>query len=686
MRHAKFFRHTFNRRHLTYLLIFFIFYIINSSIYLHNHAQEEENSFKNHALILANDVWALDQLAVQSYLQLARNAEEFQSLLVTIPENQEFLSITGHLSGRLARIMQHFGLIWTREMHAKIMYNNLRIGTLQGKKYVTVIFPLLNILMLHILLALLTLLIDHQFQRRRFLEKEVATTSQSLVDSERRFQDLVELLPEMIFEFTSDGTIQYANQRACQKFALDPLHSSINIFNLMQPEDRDRAREVMNKRITNESLPLFEYTAIDKNGEKFPLLLKSAPITHQGTLKGMRAIGVDITERKQLEEKLRRDQKMKSIGLMAGGVAHDLNNILSGIVSYPDLILLDLPQDSPLREPLEEIRKAGFNAREVVADLLTVARGVVIEKEICSPNELIYEYLTSPEFKEQQKEADNITFTTSLCPNVHHINCSPIHFRKCLMNLTNNGIEAIPYEGTICITSSNIEIAEKETGKDYTLAPGNYVQITIEDTGPGIPAEIKEHIFEPFFSKKVMGKSGTGLGLAIVWNTMLDHGGAVKVHSTTSGSTFTLLFPSALCPIPQTKKQQELLPVEVSDRSILVIDDEPGQRQLATKILQTLGFKAYAVSSGDEAVQRLRKQPADLILLDMLLEHDQPNGKEVFRQIVTEFPAQRAVITSGFADHEDIVATLNMGASGFVPKPYTLNQIREAIYGALQLS
>ena len=410
------------------------------------------------------------------------------------------------------------------------------------------------------------------------------------------------------------------------------------------------------------------------------------PYINQGELKGARSIAIDITERKQMEGKLQRDQKMKTIGLMAGGVAHDLNNILSGVVSYPDLILLDLPKNSPIREPLEEIRKAGFNAREVVADLLTVARGVVVEKELRSPNELINEYLTSLDFKELQKQANEITFSTSLFPDIHSIDCSPIHFRKCLMNLINNGIEAIQGAGSVRITSSNVEITEEETATNRIPAPGTYVQITVEDSGPGIPSEILEHIFEPFYSKKVLGKSGTGLGLAIVWNTMRDHGGVVKVESSASGSTFTLLFPCALCTIPRPEKQQQLLPDTAPGESILVIDDEPGQRQLAVKILETLGFNAQAVASGSEAVEHLRQQPADVILLDMLLGPDQPNGREVYRRIINEFPSQRAVITSGFADHEDITATINMGACSFVPKPYTLNQIREAIYSALHPS
>jgi len=188
-------------------------------------------------------------------------------------------------------------------------------------------------------------------------------------------------------------------------------------------------------------------------------------------------IVIDITERQLLEEQLNRDQKMKAIGLMAGGVAHDLNNILSGIVSYPELLLLDMDQENTLRRPLEAIRRSGLEASEVVSDLLTVARGIAASKEITSLNVLIRSYFDSTDFQQLKTRNPLIGFDISLASELRNISCSPIHVRKCLMNLIINAVEAIQGQGTISIVTSNYDqplplaktnkIVPKETSQNY---------------------------------------------------------------------------------------------------------------------------------------------------------------------------------------------------------------------------
>ena len=307
-----------------------------------------------------------------------------------------------------------------------------------------------------------------------------------------------------------------------------------------------------------------------------------SPITdNDGTFLGSVHIARDISDQKKAEltrlateEKLQKIEKMEAIGLMAGGVAHDLNNILSGIVSYPELLLLQLEKNDDMYKPLKSIQESGKRAAAVVSDLLTVARGVATVKEICSLNNLVQEYLDSPEFKKVNSLYPAITVQSDLQSRLHNINCAPVHIQKVLMNLITNALEAIEGPGTVFVSTENHSVAPAP--KDPLAAGGNFTVLTVRDTGPGISRAAQKRIFEPFYSSKVMGRSGTGLGLAVVWNTIKDHDGSIHVASDDKGTTFTIRFPSS------TKKP--VLPKDVTNietltgrGSILVVDDEPQQ-------------------------------------------------------------------------------------------------------------
>jgi len=226
-------------------------------------------------------------------------------------------------------------------------------------------------------------------------------------------------------------------------------------------------------------------------------------------------------------------------------VAHDLNNILSGIVSYPQLLLLQLPKESELRTPILEIQHSGERAAAVVADLLTVARGVACKKEYDNLNSLVQEYLESPECKAQQKQYPEVICISRLYSEELPVFCSPIHIKKALMNLVTNAIESIQGEGQVVVSTRREKLTAKDL-VDSSLLPGDFTILQVKDTGPGIDEEDLEHIFEPFYSKKQMGRSGTGLGLTVVWNTMNDHDGRFKVTSSDEGTCFELFFP----PVP----------------------------------------------------------------------------------------------------------------------------------------
>ncbi len=389
------------------------------------------------------------------------------------------------------------------------------------------------------------------------------------------------------------------------------------------------------------------------------------------------AILEDMNQRLKLEAQLRQSQKMEAMGLMAGGVAHDLNNILSGIVSYPELLLLDLPENSPLRKPIKIIQESGMKAADVVADLLTVARGVAIGKEIANLNTLIKVYLNSAEHQKLIARCPSITFKTGLAPDLLNISCSSIHIEKTLMNLIANASESIENAGTVSISTFNRYLDKPLNGYE-DVRPGEYAVLKIADNGTGISSEDLERIFEPFYTKKVMGRSGTGLGLAIVWNTIRDHNGYINVRSSEKGTSFELYYPVSRDEIIPGKEKLPLKDYLGHGEKILVVDDEERQRKIACDMLTRLKYDATAVSSGKKAIAYLKENSVDLVILDMIMPKGL-NGRETFQKIIKIYPDQKAIIASGFSETEEVKLAQQSGARKYIKKPYTLEKIGMAV-------
>jgi len=429
---------------------------------------------------------------------------------------------------------------------------------------------------------------------------------------------------------------------------------------------------------------VFEQVRVIGDQEQF-LEIHGYPILDQdGKVVQMVEYCIDITEQKReeeekkaLEEKVSRLRKMDAMGMMAGGIAHDLNNILSGIVAYPDMLLSDLPPDSDMREPLKTIGESGKRAAAVVADLLTIARGVAHLKEIKNLNDLINTYLQSAEYVDLEGKYPRVRVETSLDQTLMNIACSPIHIQKILMNLVMNATEAIVDEGIIRIDTENLYLDKPVPSWDG-VGPGEYVRLVISDSGVGISKEDIERIFEPFYTKRVQGRTGTGLGLAVVWNTVLDHDGGIMVTSGAEGTRFELLFPASREEAVEASKDISISEIKGNGQTVLVIDDDKTQRIVAQGLLKTLGYQTYTVCSGEKAVEFLQKQSVDLLLLDMIMDPG-IDGLETFRQIRAIRPEQKALIASGFSESERVRTAQYLGAGAFLRKPYTMFSLGLAV-------
>ena len=297
---------------------------------------------------------------------------------------------------------------------------------------------------------------------------------------------------------------------------------------------------------------------------------------------------------------------MEALGQLAGGVAHDLNNVLGVLVGYSELLQEKIPEGSPLRRYVSNIQQSGEKGAAIIQDLLTLARRGVAVSEIIDLNKIICDYFETPEFENLKAYHPLVVFQTTIDKDLLNIRGSPIHLSKTVMNLVSNAAEAISGRGEVVIRTENRHLDRPLLGYD-DMRQGDYVILTVSDTGRGIAAADLGKIFEPFYTKKVMGRSGTGLGLAVVWGTVKDHNGYIDVRSEEGkGSTFTLYFPVTREALTIA---QEAVSPEIyrgKGESILVVDDVKEQRELATSLLTGLGYQVTSVSGGEEAVEYVR--------------------------------------------------------------------------------
>lgn len=506
------------------------------------------------------------------------------------------------------------------------------------------------------------------------------------LEKTKNYRILFETAPDGVELLGRDGRILDCNQAqqdllGCSR---DDIvgHKTVHFLSSSATETNDRIIKVLKESGYAEG----ETELVHSNGTLIPVWMRAKAIyDDERRFLGYVIYNRNLTdlkkaerERGELQLQLQRAQKMEALGTLAGGVAHDLNNILVGLVSYPELIMMQLSQNSPLRKPVETIKKSGEKASAIVQDLLTLARRGVAPTEIVNLNSIIAEYFGSPEFERIKINHPGVHFTTDLASELLNINGSPVHLSKTVANLISNAVEAMNDGGRIFISTKNQHISRPISGYD-TVEKGVYSILRIRDEGIGIPDHHLDRIFEPFYSNKKMGRSGTGLGLAVVWGTTKDHRGYIDVTSEEGkGTTFTLYFPATK---EKSVEHRESMAVETyrgNGEIILVVDDIEEQREIAASILKTLGYTVILASSGMAALKILENTSVDLVLLDMIMEPGL-DGLETYRRIKKLNPFQKAIIVSGFSETERVRQAQRLGAGTYIKKPYLIEKIGTAI-------
>jgi PAS domain S-box-containing protein len=512
-----------------------------------------------------------------------------------------------------------------------------------------------------------------------------------LEKSEERYRLTVEAAPDMItLSKLGNGELLQVNELFLEKTGyaggdvIGRTFAELSFFS--DPESRGKIHSLLQK---DDKINHLEIRLRLKSGALMDATLSARKIEYMGE-PCIISIFVDCTEqkraeeeKKQLETSLQRAQKMEAIGMLAGGVAHDLNNILAGLVGYPELLLLDLPLDSPLRKSILTIQKSGEKASAIVQDLLTLARRGVSATHVVNLNVVVEEYLKSPEHHKMMSYHPSVRLSTELAPDLMNIIGSDVHLSKTLMNLISNAVEAMSEGGDIVISTENAHVDAPIKRYD-TFVKGDYAVLTVSDTGSGIMPEDQERIFEPFYTKKNMGRSGTGLGMAVVWGTVKDHNGYIDLQSVVKkGTTFKLYFPVT------RKAFSAEDPAFLADQyrgngeTVLVVDDIPEQREIASDMLCRLGYSVSTLSSGEAAVEFMKHHSVDILVLDMVMDPG-INGLETYKRIAQLHPGQKAVLASGYSETRHLREAQELGVGTYLKKPFLLKNIAAAIKAGLK--
>ena len=522
-----------------------------------------------------------------------------------------------------------------------------------------------------------------EIEQRVLAEKALRT-------NEEKYRDLVENINEVIFTVDKTGFLTYVSPTVESMLGYIPSEViGKPIQELIYEQDLQFVMGKFQETLSGIKSP-GEYRVYKKSREICWVYSSSKPIFDEKGICGAQGLITDINDRKQaeeekkgLEKKLARSQKMEAMGLLAGGVAHDLNNVLSGVINYPELLLMTLPAESPMRKPLRAIMNSGLKAVAIVQDLLNLARRGVVVNETCNLNDIISDHLRSPEHKKTISYHPGVDIETNFEPDLLNIKGSPVHLKKAVMNLFSNAAEALPSGGKVIVSTENRYVDSPIKGYDH-IDEGDFAVLRIEDNGIGIAVENLERIFEPFYTKKEMGRSGTGLGMTIVWNTVQDHKGYINIESSVGkGTAFEIYFPVTR---EEIAKKKVSIPIEDymgRGETILVIDDIKEQREVASIILKTLDYFVTSVSSGEEAVEYIKNNSADLLVLDMIMEPGM-DGLDTYKKILEIHPSQKAIIASGFSETDRVKEVQRIGAGAYVKKPYTLEKIGLAVKSELE--
>jgi PAS domain S-box-containing protein len=511
-------------------------------------------------------------------------------------------------------------------------------------------------------------------------------TEQSLRESEQRFRNVVEGAPVGMF-IETDGLFQYLNPAALALFGAERADQVVGqtVADRIHPDSRaavgERSRQICDElRVA----PFLEERYLRLDGTELDVEVTARPFVFQERNSAI-VFARDITERKREEEKsrdlqlqLHQSQKMEAVGRLAGGIAHDFNNLLMVIQSFTEMLQGSLPGNSPLQRNTREIMKAAKRGASLTSQMLAFSRKQIIAPVVLDLNTVIHE--TAKMLK--RIIGEDIEFRVESAESLWTIEADPAQIAQILMNLCVNSRDAMPQGGTLLIATANATVGEGSNGRESRVSPGDYVRLSVSDTGTGISKEHQEKIFEPFFTTKEVGK-GTGLGLAMVYGIVEQSGGHVFVESELSqGSRFTIYLPRVegepvLDYSANTETQTR------GTETVLVAEDDDALREAMCEYLRSLGYLVLAASSSQQTLSVARQQGhIDLLLTDVVMPG--MNGRELSQTLAAQRPDLKTIHMSGYTDDALLRHGVEEMGIRFLQKPFRLSTLARKVRETLE--
>ena len=538
-------------------------------------------------------------------------------------------------------------------------------------------FEIFTRLLVLCLFAIFTSHYNYMFNKRRQADK-------ALQASEEKYRSIVEGLEEGYFEIDLDQNLTFFNDPLCKilGYSRNEL-SGGNARSFTSPATMRKMDQIYSRlQKTGEPIRVTDYDAISKTGASIALELTASLLRNSsGAPIGFRGVLRDVSERKEAEAKsrkleiqVRQAQKMESIGTLAGGIAHDFNNILMGIQGNASLMGLKTEPGHPNYEKIKNIEMYVQSGTELTRQLLGFARRGKYHAIATDVNDVINKSATM--FGRTKKE---IQIKMDLATDIWTVEVDRGQIEQALLNLYVNAWQAMPHGGDLYIKTENVVLdAEFVNSKPYKVDPGDYIKITVTDTGIGIDRETRERIFEPFFTTKEMGR-GTGLGLASVYGVIKNHGGYINVYSEIDqGTTFTIYLPASRKKI-EKQIEKTVATFAMGTGTILLIDDEEMIIKVGKELLQELGYDVLSARSGQEAMELYEKNAdkIDLVIMDMIMPG--MGGGETFDRLKKINPDIKVLLSSGYSINGQASKILERGCDGFIQKPFNLIQLSDKI-------
>ncbi|OGF61517.1 MAG: hypothetical protein A2Y62_01655 [Candidatus Fischerbacteria bacterium RBG_13_37_8] len=504
-----------------------------------------------------------------------------------------------------------------------------------------------------------------------YLEKEQQQlyAEESLRISEERYRSVIENASDGII-VVQDGKLEFFNPRVQNVIGGDEtelLHKSF--IDLIHPEDRDEVIERYQKRMKGEEVPSeIEVRIVSKENKILWIEVRAIMIIWNEKPAVLYFL-TDITERKSLQDQLLQSQKMEAVGQLAGGIAHDFNNFLTSIIGYSQLLTLKLNKDNPLHHYAESILSSSKRAVNLTQQLLAVSRKHAFQAQIFNLNTLLKEISSML----KRIMGEHIELNMCIDPSLQNTKADVGQIEQVIMNITVNARDAMPKSGKIIFQTENVVLDKAYCQHFIDVKPGNYVLLSIIDTGHGMNEEILSHIFEPFFTTKEKGK-GTGLGLSTSWGIIKQSGGHIEVQSSPGqGSTFKIYLP-AVEEIPIVDKATATVTPDYHPSSntetILLAEDEHNIRELICTVLRQEGYTVYEARDGEEALifSKQHKGPIHLLLSDVIMPR--MSGPELVKEFSLLYPGTKILLISGYTDGELALYRNECQSYPFLQKPF----------------